>query len=118
MGTLLYSEGVATGRIGLARFLELVASGPAEVFGLEQKGRLQTGADADFVVFDPDAEWILDEAATHHAVGWSPFHGRHVRGRVVSTWLRGRRIFEDGDIRAEPGSGRFVNPSVDAPITP
>ena len=111
LGPLLYSEGVATGRIDLARFLELVASGPADVFGLSRKGRLESGADADFVVFDPAAEWTVDDAATHYAVGWSPYHGRPVRGRVVSTWLRGRRIFSDGDVTAPPGTGRFVSPS-------
>lgn len=111
LGTLLYSEGVAEGRIGLARFLELVSSGPADVFGLEQKGRLEAGADADFVVFDPGAEWTLDESQLHHAVGWSPYHGRPVRGRVVSTWLGGRRIYEDGSVTAEPGTGRFVSPA-------
>ena len=98
----------ATGRIGLGRFLELVASGPARVFGLERKGRLEAGADADFVVFDPDAEWTLDESEMHYAVGWSPYQGRPVRGRVASTWLRGRCVYEQGQVRAEPGSGRFV----------
>jgi allantoinase len=110
LGTLLYSEGVATGKMGLDRFLEVVASGPAKIFGFEAKGRLQPGADADFVVFDPNADWTLDEGDMHYAVGWSPYHARAVRGRVVSTWLGGRRIYHDGEITAQPGSGRFVRP--------
>jgi allantoinase len=111
LGTLLYSEGVATGRIGLGRFLELVSSGPAALFGFRQKGRLEVGADADFVVLDPAAEWTLDERDMHYAVGWSPYQGRPVRGRVVSTWLRGHCVHADGDITAEPGTGRFVRPT-------
>ena len=83
LGTLLYSEGVASRRIGLARFLELVASGPAEIFGLRNKGRLEAGADADFVILDPEARWVADEADMHYAVGWSPYHGRSVRGRAA-----------------------------------
>ncbi len=110
LGVLLYSEGVATGRIDLARWVELLASGPADLFGLGRKGRLQEGADADFVVFDPDAEWTLDEAEMHYAVGWSPYHGRTVRGRVVSTWLRGRCVADQSRIIAHPGTGRFVRP--------
>ncbi|MEE2898223.1 MAG: dihydroorotase family protein [Gemmatimonadota bacterium] len=111
LGTLLYSEGVATGRIDLKRLVQLVSSGPAEVFGFAGKGRLEPGADADFVVFDPDAMWRLDESETHHAVGWSPYHGREVRGRVVSTWLRGRCVYRDRQVVAEPGAGRFLRPS-------
>ncbi|MEE2846593.1 MAG: dihydroorotase family protein [Gemmatimonadota bacterium] len=111
LGPLLYSEGVASGRIDLARFLELIASGPADVFGLSRKGRLEPGADADFVVFDPDAEWTVDDDATHYAVGWTPFHGRPVRGRVVSTWLGGCCIYQDGHVTAQPGAGRFVHPT-------
>lgn len=110
LGTLLYSEGVASGRIELARFMELVSAGPADLFGLEGKGRLELGADADFVVFDPNAEWTLDENDMHYSVGWSPFHGRPVRGKVRSTWLRGRCVAEHGDI-AEPGAGQFVRPA-------
>ncbi len=110
LGTLLYSEGVTTGRMDLARFLELVASGPAAIFGLERKGRLEPGGDADVVVFDPAAEWTMDERAMHYAVGWSPYHGRQVRGRVVSTWVRGRCVYENGVVTGEPGTGAFVRP--------
>ena len=111
LGTLLYSEGVSRRRIDLGQFLKLVSSGPADLFGFLQKGRLQAGADADFVVFDPQAEWTLDEAEMHYAVGWSPYHGRDVHGRVVSTWLRGRCVYRDGHIEAKPGSGQFISPS-------
>ena len=115
LGPLLFSEGVATGRIELARFVELVASGPADLFGLEGKGRLAPGADADFVVFDPHAEWSVDEAALHYAVGWSPYHGRSVTGRVEATWLRGSPVFEDGVVTGAPGDGTFVRPTVEGP---
>ncbi|NJD19622.1 MAG: amidohydrolase family protein [Gemmatimonadetes bacterium] len=110
LGPLLFSEGVATGRITLERFLELVARGPADVFGLTRKGRLAVDADADFVVFDPDAEGTLDQAALHYVAGWSPFHGRPVRGRVVSTWLGGRCVHDGGAVVGRPGTGRFVSP--------
>ena len=111
LGTLLYSEGVAKNRIKLGQFVQFVASGPAALFGFGQKGRIEIGADADFVVFDPDAEWILDENELHHSVDWSPYHGLHVQGRVISTWLHGRCIYEGGEIAAEPGTGRFISPS-------
>ncbi len=111
LGTLLYSEGVAKGRIELGQFVKFIASGPATLFGFGQKGRIEIGADADFVVFDPNTEWSLDENELHHSVDWSPYHGLQVQGRVISTWLRGSCIYEDGEILAEPGSGRFISPS-------
>lgn len=111
LGPLLYSEGVTTGRIDLNRFLELVASGPAAIFGLNRKGQLVPDADADFIVFDPDAEWTVQDDQTHYAVGWSPYHGRDVRGRVVSTWLGGRCVFRDGSLIGAPGDGSFVRPT-------
>lgn len=110
LGPLLFSEGVATGRITLERFVELVARGPADVFGLTRKGRLEVGADADFVVFDPNTEGTVDDAALHYAAGWSPYHGWPVRGHVVSTWLGGRCVHNGGAIVGGPGTGRFVSP--------
>jgi allantoinase len=110
LGPLLYSAAVAEGRLDLGRFLQVVASGPADVFGLGRKGRLQPGADADFVVFDPDAEWTIRDEETHYAVGWTPYHGRRVRGRVLSTWLGGRCVYENGTVTGEPGIGSFVRP--------
>ena len=85
--------------------------GPAAIFGLTGKGRLEEGADADFVVFDTDAEWVVDDGDLHYAVGWSPYHGRSVRGRVDSTWLGGRCIFSGGQVVGEPGAGRFLRPT-------
>ena len=60
--------------------------------------------------FDPGAEWTIHDHQTHYAVGWSPYDGRNVRGRVVSTWLRGCRVYERGEVVATPGIGRFVSP--------
>lgn len=120
---VLFSEGVARGRIDLGTLLRLVAERPAEVFGLSRKGRLAPGMDADVVVFDPAHQEVLDEATLHHASGWSPFHGRPVTGRVESVLLRGTTVFDrsaaegaaegGGEGAAFPAgaaAGRFVRP--------
>jgi allantoinase len=106
---LLYSEGVAKGRIGLARFVEVLSRNVARTFNLPQrKGELRPGADADLVLFDPKKDWVVrDEQMLSHA-RWSPFEGMRVHGAVVSTVVRGNFVFRDGELLAKPGDGRFV----------
>jgi len=110
LGALLYSAGVSEGRIGLNRFLELVCSGPADLFGFAHKGRLAPGMDADFVIFDPDATWQVDDARLHYKVGVSPYQGMTVTGQVESTWLRGSCVFENDLVTGAAGGGQFVRP--------
>jgi allantoinase len=110
LGPLLFSAGVATGRIGLDRFLELVCSGPADVFGFSRKGRLAEGADADFVLFDPLEHWTVRDDDLHYQVGVTPYAGMDVTGKVRQTWVRGRKVYMDGKVIGSPGTGSFVRP--------
>ena len=61
-----------------------------------------------YVEVDPDAEWVLPEQGWFTKVGWSPFAGMRVRGRVVRTVVRGQTAFEEGRVLALPGTGRNV----------
>ena len=110
LAALLYSEGVATGRLSLARYVELLAGAPAAVFGFERKGSIAPGMDADLMVIDPDARHTIDAAALVSAVGWTPYQGREVRGRVVRTYVRGALAFDGDAVTATAGTGRFVAP--------
>jgi allantoinase len=79
---------------------------PAERFGLApRKGTLERGADADVVLFDPDAEWRMESTRSR---GASPYIGRSFRGRVVRTLVRGRTVFQDGEIVTDRPIGRFI----------
>jgi allantoinase len=74
-----------------------MGSAPAELAGLTgRKGAMAVGADADFAVFDPDAEWTVsqDDLRFRHKV--SPYIGARLHGRVKETWLRGERVYGDG----------------------
>lgn len=76
-----------------------MAAAPARLAGFSgRKGALAAGADADFAVFDPDAEWTVASADLRFRHKLSPYLGAHLRGRVLETWLRGKPAFVDGGI--------------------
>ncbi|MEO5894322.1 MAG: allantoinase AllB [Vicinamibacterales bacterium] len=80
---------------------------PATLAGLTAKGRIVAGADADLVVFDPEAVWTVDPAKLHHRHPLTPYAGMTLRGAVRKTLLRGETVFNDGELT--PGaSGRMI----------
>lgn len=82
----------------LARWL---AATPAALAGIaDRKGSIAVGQDADLVIWDPDAEWLVDSSRLYHRHPITPYAGRTVRGRVLKTVLRGELVF-DGQIRGE-----------------
>ncbi|MDQ3809510.1 MAG: dihydroorotase family protein [Chloroflexota bacterium] len=109
---LLYSEGVAAGRLDIRQAVRLLAEGPARTFGLlARKGRIAPGADADMVVLDPSATWTLRGADLHSSAGWTPYEGRLMTGRVRTTLVRGQVVYEAGEVVGRPGGGQFIGPS-------
>jgi allantoinase len=109
LASMIYSEGVATGRLTIHDYVRLLAETPARIFGLApRKGQLHVGADADLTIIDPDARWTLDEANHHSSAGWSPYHGWELQGRVTKTVLRGQVVYDGQQVLAEPGAGQFI----------
>lgn len=105
---ILYSEGVAKGRITLLDLVRLLCENPARTFGLDYcKGKIQVGMDADLVILDPNEQYILDEATLHSSAKWSPYHNRSMHGKVLSTYVRGHQVY-DGQVIGKPGDGRYV----------
>jgi dihydropyrimidinase len=107
--TLLYDGGVSAGEISLNRFVELVATAPAKLFGLyPRKGTIAPGSDADIVVFDPDSERVLSASTHHMNVDYSCYEGRSVRGAPEVVLQRGQVLVDHGKLLAQPGQGRFI----------
>ena len=105
---LLWSEGVATGRISPSDFVRLTATAPAELFGLRSKGRIAPGADADLVLWDPARRTTLTNERAQHVIDYSPYEGREVTGWPVATVRRGEVVMQDDRVQAAPGSGRYL----------
>ena len=85
---------------------------PAKRFGLfPQKGHLEPGADADFIVVDLEKEWTFTKQDLLSQHRLSPYIGAKFKGAVLSTYVRGRQVYADGAIQAEPGSGNVLRRS-------
>ena len=107
--SLVFSGGVAKGRFNVNRFVELVSTTPAKIFGLwPRKGDLAPGADADIVLFDPRPERVLAATELHSRAGFSPYEGLTVRGRVTTTICRGQVVYRDGEVVGPIGFGEFM----------
>lgn len=111
---LLYSEGVAKGRLSLPRFVEVIASTPARLFGLSpRKGTLLPGSDADVVLFDPQAKWSMNRQTLHMATDYSAYDDIEVIGKIVKVYSRGELIIDGGRCLAERGRGRYLHRKLD-----
>jgi dihydropyrimidinase len=82
---------------------------PAKIFGLyPRKGSIQVGADADLVLFDPEARWVVTASGLHSQAGYTLHEGLEVRGRAIHTLVRGQTVLEEGQVKSPPGYGRFL----------
>jgi dihydropyrimidinase len=106
--TILYSEGVAAGRITLERMVDLLATTPARRFGLGSKGAIEVGRDGDIVLFDPKARRTIRADDLHHTSDYTPYEGLDVTGAVRDVFVRGRSVIRDGRFVGTRGAGRFI----------
>jgi len=107
----MFLDAASKGRISLERVVGATATEPARIFGLTTKGRLDVGADADIAIVDLDKEWQITDDAVLSRIGWTPFAGRHVRGAIDRTLVRGAVVYEDGTVTGARGWGRQSRPS-------
>lgn len=106
---MLYSEGVAAGRISLERFVQVIATNPARLFGLyPRKGTIAVGSDADLCILDPKARRVLSGTELHSAADLELFEGTEAIGWPAYTISRGEVVYERGTIVGRPGHGQFV----------
>ena len=106
---LLYHFGVNEGRFSVNRFVELVSTGPARLFGLlPRKGTISIGADADLVIWDPNKEHRLTKENLHTNVDHSPYEHITVKGYPAMIFQRGNMLVRDNQFVGEVGAGQFL----------
>ena len=106
---LLWDGGVNGGRISPNRFVDLVSTRPAKIFGLfPKKGSITIGADADLLVWDPERKWTISAKTHRMKVDYSAYEGREVKGIPDKVLLRGQVIVDDQNYVGNVKGGQFV----------
>jgi len=106
---LLHHHGVGAGKITLNRFVEIVSTAPARIFGMyPKKGAIAPGSDADIVVWDPKAEHVISAKTHHMRVDYSMFEGFKVIGNARQVFSRGELIVEKGQYVGRAGRGQYL----------
>ena len=110
----MVSEGINRGRLTWNDFVKVTSYNASRIFGLyPQKGDIGVGFDADLVLVDPEKEVILTYDRLHLDTQYNPWEGMKAKGAVVSTYLRGEPVIEEGSVKAAPGIGKFVKRKLD-----
>jgi dihydroorotase len=109
-----FLDAALSGKIEVEDVVRLYSNAPARRYGLfPEKGSLEVGSDADFVLVDPEGRWEVRDEDIVSKAAWSPFTGRRFQGSIVATYLRGRLVAENGR-PSEERTGLFIpGPGVD-----
>src|SRR5215203_921207 len=109
---LLYSEGVRKWKITLNKFVEVLSTNPAKIFGMHpRKGCIAPGSDADIILFDPNQQHAISVAGHHMNVDYSAYEGWEIIGKVKTVLLRGKIAINDNKCILDKGYGQFIKRS-------
>ena len=113
---LLHDGGVVAGRISRERWVEIVSTAPARMFGMyPRKGAVAIGSDADLVIYDPARKHKISAKTHHMDVDYSCYEGRTVQGGSDVVLSRGSVIVRDGEFTGRKGHGRFIQRATGRP---
>ena len=105
----LVSEGSKRG-LSLNKMAELTSLNPARRYGLPSKGDIKIGLDADLVLVDPNETWTIRAEESESGQGYTPFEGQELNAKVTTTFLRGDRIYDEGQVLGEPKGNYLKRP--------
>jgi dihydropyrimidinase len=107
---VLWEHGVNTGRLTMNEFVAVTSTNAAQIFNVyPRKGSISVGADADIVVWDPEATKTISAKTHFQNVDYNIFEGMTVKGCASHTLSRGRVVYADGKLDVERGAGRYVD---------
>jgi dihydropyrimidinase len=104
---IVYGEGVQRGRITVERMVDLLSTTPARLFGLNNKGAIEVGRDADIVLYEPQERRTITQSELHHTSDYTPYEGMPAAGIVRSVLVRGQWVIRDGHFVGRRGFGQF-----------
>ena len=107
-GIVMYSEGVAAGRISAEKMCEVLCENPAKLYGLyDRKGFIEEGFDADIVILNPNDETKITAATQVSKCDYAPLEGKVLNGHIEKVFLRGGEIVDNAKIKDIP-EGKFL----------
>lgn len=107
--SMMFSEGVMKGKISINKLVETCCTNPSKIYGLEEKGSLLPGMDADLVIIDPEKSYTMTYDRIHGAVDYTMYEGKEVQGEIELVMQRGNVIAKDNEFVGEKGAGRFIH---------
>ncbi|MEP7142522.1 MAG: dihydropyrimidinase [Ferruginibacter sp.] len=106
---LLYTEGVCKGKITVNKFVEVLSTNPAKIFGMHpRKGCIAAGSDADIVLFDPNLQHTISATTHHMNTDYSAYEGWRLTGKCKTVLLRGKVVIDDNKCLVEKGNGKYI----------
>jgi dihydropyrimidinase len=114
---VLWSRGVATGRLTMNEFVAVTSTNIAKILNLyPKKGAVLVGADADLVVWDPARSKTIAAASQQSAIDYNVFEGFDVTGLPRFVLTRGQVAVVENEMRHRPGHGQFVAREAKNPV--
>ncbi|WP_424768197.1 dihydropyrimidinase [Paenibacillus sp. sgz302251] len=109
---VMYEQGVHQKRISLQKFVDIMCTKPAKLFGLTKKGAIQVGSDADIVLLDPRRSKIISQKTQKQKLDYNLFEGMEVHGVISNVLSRGELIIQEEQFIGTIGRGRYIRRSV------
>ena len=107
---VLWHHGVSTGRLTMNEYVAVTSTNAAKIFNIfPRKGSISVGADADIVVWDPEATKTISAKTHRQNIDFNIFEGMEVKGTASHTIANGKVVYADGDLKVERGAGRYVD---------